>query len=256
MTALAMETRRVRVGCLVFCMAYRNPALLANAAVTIDHVSGGRLELGLGCGWHQLEFDAYGIPFLPIKDRLDQLEEGVQIIRSLFENEKTTFAGKHFHLADAYCEPKPLQKRPRIWIGGGGEKRLLRMVARYADAWNTPFISPEIYAQKNQVLTAWCERERRDPKSILRTVNLGLALAANEAAAKEKRAGLEQQFGSFLPMVEPGMLMGTPQQVIDRIGEYERGGAEWVIVALRPPFDWEGYELFIESVFPAFGRVK
>ncbi len=252
MTALAAETRRVRVGCLVFCAAYRSPAVLANAAVTIDHVSGGRLELGLGCGWSQAEFEAYGIPFLPIKDRLDQLEEMAQIVRSLFENEQTTFHGKHFQVTDAYCFPKPLQGRPRIWLGGGGEKRFLRMVARYADAWNVPFIGPDVYAEKNRILDDWCAREHRDPKSVLRTVNLGLAMSRDEAAARKKRAGLEQQFGAFLPMVEPGMLVGTPEQVIDRIRAYERAGTEWTIVALRAPFDWESLELFVEHVLPAF----
>jgi len=252
MTALAGETRRVRVGCLVFCAAYRNPAVLANAAVTIDHVSAGRLELGIGCGWSQLEFEAYGIPFLPIKDRLDQLEETVQIVRSLFDNEQTTFHGKHFQVTDAYCNPKPLQKRPRIWLGGGGEKRFLRMVARHADAWNVPFIGPDVYAEKNRILDEWCARERRDPKSVLRTVNLGLAMSRDEAAAQKKRAGLEEQFGAFLPILEPGMLIGMPEQVIDRIGAYERAGTEWTIVALRAPFDWESLELFIERVMPAF----
>jgi len=252
MTALACETRRVRVGCLVFCAAYRNPAVLANAAVTIDHVSGGRLELGLGCGWSQAEFEAYGIPFLPIKDRLDQLEESAQIIRSLFENDKTTFHGKHFDVTDAYCYPKPLQPRPRLWLGGGGEKRFLRMVARHADAWNTPFVGADVFAHKNRVLTEWCEKEKRDPHTVLRTVNLGLAMSADEAAAKRKRTGLEQQFGAFLPMVEPGMLIGTPAQVIDRVGEFERAGAQWVILALRAPFDWESYELFIDRVLPTF----
>src|SRR6185295_766047 len=96
MTALATETTRVRVGSLVYCMAYRHPAVLANAMVTADHVSGGRMELGLGAGWSQLEFEAYGIPFLPMKERLDQLEEGVQIIRGLFTQEVTTFAGTHY----------------------------------------------------------------------------------------------------------------------------------------------------------------
>jgi alkanesulfonate monooxygenase SsuD/methylene tetrahydromethanopterin reductase-like flavin-dependent oxidoreductase (luciferase family) len=129
MTALAAETKNVRVGCLVFCMAYRHPAVLANAMVTVDHVSGGRMEIGLGAGWSQLEFDAYGIPFLPIKERLDQLEEGVQVIRGLLSGEVTTFAGKHYHLHQARCDPKPLQPRPRLWLGGMGEKRLLRMVA-------------------------------------------------------------------------------------------------------------------------------
>ncbi len=252
LTALAAETRRVRVGCLVFCMAYRHPAVLANAAVTIDHVSGGRLELGLGCGWSQAEFEAYGIPFLPIRDRLDQLEEGVQIIRSLLENPQTTFAGKHYAVTEAYCEPKPVQKHPRIWLGGGGERRFLRMVARYADAWNTPFVGPDVFEHKNRVLTEWCEKEKRDPKTLLRTVNLGLGLSADEAAARAKRSGLEQQFGAFLPMIEPGMLVGTPEQAIDRIGEYRAAGCEWIIIALRAPFDWESYEILIDRVLPAF----
>lgn len=120
------------------------------------------------------------------------------------------------------------------------------MVARYADAWNTPFVGPDVYAHKNRVLTDWCEKERRDPATVLRTVNLGLAMSADEAAVKKKRAGLEQQFGDFLPIAEPGMLIGTPAQVIDRIGEYQRAGCEWVIIALRAPFDWESYELFID----------
>ena len=110
-TALACETRNVRVGCLVYCVPYRHPAVLAKALVTIDHVSGGRMECGLGAGWHQQEFAAHGIPFLPIAERLDQLEEAAQIVRSLFDAERTTFPGRHFQLQDAYCSPKPLQER-------------------------------------------------------------------------------------------------------------------------------------------------
>src|SRR5205823_7721924 len=130
-----------------------------------------------------------------MKGRLDQLEESVQIVRSLFQDEKTTFQGKHFTLTDAYCYPKPLQKRPRIWLGGGGERRFLRMVARYADAWNTPFVGPDVYAHKNRVLSEWCEMEERDPRTVLRTVNLGLAMSADAARSRRKRAGLEQQYG-------------------------------------------------------------
>jgi F420-dependent oxidoreductase-like protein len=252
MTALAAETKRARVGSLVYCMAYRHPAVLANAMVTVDHVSGGRMELGLGAGWSQIEFDAYGIPFLPIKDRLDQLEEGLHIIRSLLTQETTTFHGKHYRVTDARCEPKPLQKRPRIWLGGMGEKRLLRMVARYADGWNVPFIGPDIFAHKNRVLTQWCEKERRNPSEVTRTVNLGLAVGRTEADAARKRQGLQAQFGAALSFLEPGMLIGTPQEVIDRIGEYVTGGAEWIIVALRAPFDVEGLHVFIDEVMPAF----
>jgi alkanesulfonate monooxygenase SsuD/methylene tetrahydromethanopterin reductase-like flavin-dependent oxidoreductase (luciferase family) len=113
-------------------------------------------------------------------------------------------------------------------------------------------VGADVFAHKNRVLSAWCEKEKRDPDSVLRTVNLGLAMSGDETAAKRKRSGLEQQFGDFLPMVEPGMLIGTPAQVIDRIGEFDRAGAEWVILALRAPFDWESYELFIDRVLPAF----
>ena len=252
MTALAAETRNVRVGSLVYCMAYRHPAVLANAMVTVDHVSGGRMELGLGAGWSQIEFDAYGIPFLPMKDRLDQLEEGVQIIRGLFTQETTTFRGRHNQVSEARCEPKTLQQRPRIWLGGMGERRLLRMVAKYADGWNVPFISPELFRQKNAVLTQWCEKERRPAHEIIRTINLGLAIGRNETEAQRKREGLQAQFGAALGFMEPGMLIGTPQQIIDRIGAYVQGGAEWIIVALRAPFDLEGLQVFIDAVMPAF----
>lgn len=252
MTALATETKNVRVGSLVFCVPYRHPAVLANAMVTVDHISGGRMELGLGAGWSQIEFDAYGIPFLPMKDRLDQLEEGIQIIRGLLTQEVTTFAGKHYRLTDARCDPKPLQEKPRLWLGGMGEKRLLRMVARYADGWNVPFIGPDLYRAKNDVLTQWCEKERRDPATVIRTVNLGLALGRDDAGAQRKRDGLNAQFGAALGFLEPGMLIGTPQQVIDRIGEYIDAGAEWIIVALRAPFDMDGLQTFAEDVMPAF----
>jgi F420-dependent oxidoreductase-like protein len=252
MTALAAETHNVRVGSLVYCMAYRHPAVLANAMVTVDHVSGGRMELGLGAGWSQIEFDAYGIPFLSMKDRLDQLEEGVQIIRGLFTQETTTFRGKHYQVNEARCAPKPLQRLPRIWLGGMGEKRLLRMAAKYADGWNVPFIGPELFQQKNAVLTQWCEKERRPAREITRTVNLGLAIGRNEIEAQRKREGLQTQFGAALSFMEPGMLIGTPQQVIDRIAAYVRGGAEWIIVALRAPFDVEGLQVFVDEVMPAF----
>ncbi len=252
MTALAAETRNVRIGSLVYCISYRHPAVLANALVTVDHVSGGRMECGLGAGWSQLEYDAYGIPFLPIKDRLDQLEEGLQIVRSLFTQETTTFRGKHFSLDEARCDPKPVQQSPRLWVGGMGEKRLLRMAARYADGWNVPFIGPELFEQKNQVLTRWCEKERRDPRAVLRTVNLGLAIGADEGEAQRKRDGLKAQFGAALGFMEPGMLIGTPQQVIDRIGRYVDAGAEWIILALRAPFDVPGLQVFVDEVMPAF----
>jgi len=252
MTALAAATTRVTIGCLVFCVLYRHPAVLAKAAVTIDHVSSGRMELGLGIGWHQTECEAYGIPFPTVRERLDRLEESAQLIRRLFSEEEVTFEGTYYRLRAARCDPKPIAARPRIWIGGMGEKRLLRIVARHADGWNVPFIAPEVFAAKNAVLTSWCERERRDPRAILRTINVGLALAADETGARRKRAALAEQFGSMLAFLEPGMLIGTPGEVIDRIAAYRDAGAERIVLALRAPFDLEGLALFRDRVLPAF----
>lgn len=252
MAALAASTENVRVGCLVFCVGYRNPGVLAKAAVTIDHLSGGRCELGLGAGWNEAEFRAFHMPFLPIKDRLDQLEETAVVLRRLFDGERVSFAGKQIHVTDAVCSPVPVQKKLRLWIGGQGEKRMLRIVARHADGWNVPFLAPEVYAARNATLNDWCEKEKRDPRQILRTVNVGLAIGATEARAQEQEAKLQSMFGGLTEWVKPGHLLGTPAQARDRLGEYQKAGAEWVILALRAPFDWDGLELFIDEVMPAF----
>ncbi|RMF83514.1 MAG: TIGR03560 family F420-dependent LLM class oxidoreductase [Nitrospinota bacterium] len=252
LTALAMSTTRARIGCLVFCMGYRHPAVLANAAVTIDHVSNGRLNLGLGAGWHEMEYRDYGIPFPPARVRLDMLEEGVQVIRSLLTQDRTTFQGTHYQLHNAACYPKPLQSPLPIWIGGVGEKRTLRIAARYADGWNAPYISPEQFRQKSQVLDRWCEQEGRDPSTILRTVNVSFHMGTSEAEAQRERDRARQQWGEAFSEREGGMLLGTPAQVIDRIGAYQEAGAARLNIALRAPFNWEALQAYSEEVIPAF----
>ncbi len=254
MAALASETRRVRVGCLVFCVCYRSPGVLAKAAVTIDHLSGGRCELGIGSGWNEIEARAFGVPFGTVGARLDLLEETAIVLRRLFDGERVTFAGRQVQLNDALCDPRPVQPRLRLWIGGQGEKRLLRIVARHADGWNVPFLAPEVFAQRNTTLDRWCEREGRDPKAIVRTVNVGLAVGADEAAARRQEENLRLMFGPMTDFVRPGILVGTPPAVVERIREYARSGAEWVNLALRAPFDWEGLDLFIRDVMPAFAE--
>jgi alkanesulfonate monooxygenase SsuD/methylene tetrahydromethanopterin reductase-like flavin-dependent oxidoreductase (luciferase family) len=179
------------------------------------------------------------------------LDESAQIIRRLFDEESVTFEGRYYQLRDAHCEPRPLG-HPRLWIGGMGERRLLRIVAQRADGWNVPFISPEVFAQKNAVLTQWCERVGREPAAVMRTINLGLALAPDEAGARRKREALDEQFGAMMSFLEPGMLIGTPEQVIDRVAAYRDAGAERINIALRAPFDLEGLALFRERVLPAF----
>src|SRR5437899_5454171 len=166
--ALACATSRVRCGSLVYSVGYRHPAVLANAIATIDPLSGGRADLGLGAGWSQLEYDAYGIPFPPVKVRMDMLEEGVKCVRGLLRDEVTDFKGEHFVLTGARCEPRPVQAELPIWVGGAGEQRTLRIAARYADGWNIPFIAPDVFSHKQAVLAQRCEEVGRDPASIRR----------------------------------------------------------------------------------------
>jgi len=252
MAALAAATRRVRVGALVFCNGYRNPGVLAKAAVTIDHVSGGRCELGIGAGWNQAEFDAFGLPFLPIKDRLDALEETASALRRLFDGERVTLHGRHVRLTDAVCAPAPVQPRLRLWIGGQGERRLLRIVARHADGWNVPFLSPEVWGRRNAVLDRWCEAEKRDPRAVVRSANVGLAVGDTPARAAAQEAALHGMFGQLTDFVKPGHLVGTPEQVRQRVAAYRDAGVERLVLALRAPFDWDGLRLFVDEVMPAF----
>jgi len=252
MAALAAQTTRVRVGCLVFCVAYRPVGVLAKAAVTIDHLSGGRCELGIGSGWNEIEARAFGIPFGSVRERLDRLEETAIVLRRLFDGESVTFDGRHVQLADALCDPRPIQPRLRLWIGGQGEKRMLRIVARHADGWNVPFLAPEQFADRNAKLDAWCERERRDPRAIIRTVNLGLAVGRDAADVRRQEENLRLMFGPMTDFVRPGILVGTPAELVERIRRYAAAGAQWINLALRAPFDWDGLELFIREVMPAF----
>ena len=252
MTALAAETSNVRVGSLVYSVGFRTPAQLAKAAVTIDHISGGRAELGLGAGWHVMEYEENGYKFPSVKDRLDMLEEGVQIVQSMLTQESTTFAGRHFQVTNARCNPKPLQKKLPVWIGGRGERRTLRIAARHADGWNVAYIPPEGYRHKSQVLDGWCHREGRDPATIARSVNVGFYMGADERSAQRHREDFRQAWGEGSARMEGGMLFGTPQQAVDRIGEYAQAGATDLNIALRAPFDLEAVHAFIEEVLPAF----
>jgi F420-dependent oxidoreductase-like protein len=252
LTLLAADTAKVRVGCLVFCINYRHPAVLAKAFATIDHVSNGRLEAGLGAGWHVHEYRDYGFAFEPIGVRQSQLEEAVQIVRSMLTHDSTTFAGKYFQVHDARCNPKPVQKRLPLWIGGGGEKRTLRTTARHADGWNLAYVPPEVFRHKNQVLSQWCEKEGRDPATLARTVNLGFYLKTDDAAAQAERRGFFTQWGPMAQMMEGGMLFGTPKQAVERVGQYFDAGASRVTIALRAPFDWDTLRAYVEEVLPAF----
>jgi F420-dependent oxidoreductase-like protein len=237
--ALACHTSRVRVGSLVYCAGYRHPAVLANAITTIDHLSGGRADLGLGAGWAFNEYGAYGIPFPSAGERLDLLEESIQAIRGLLRQEVTDFTGKHFTLTDARCEPRPVQPELPIWVGGSGEKRTLRIAARYADGWNVPFVSPETVAHKRKVLADHCGTVDRDPSEIRTAVNVGLC---------QDDDALHAQFGGLAEGVRPGVLIGSPDQLVARIGEYVDAGADQINIAMRSPWDLSLLDLATEAI--------
>ena len=241
--ALAMATSTVRCGSLVYCAGYRHPAVLAKSIATIDNFSGGRVTLGLGAGWHQSEFDAYGIPFPPAPVRLRQLEEQLLCIRALFIEEVVDFEGDFYRLRAARCVPKPDQQHLPLWVGGQGERVTLKLVARHADGWNAPFVSVDTFRHKRGVLEAHCADADRDPADITRSLNLALAWREED---------LRAQFGNTAEFMRGSVLTGTTQEVVDRIGEYADAGADQVNVAMRAPFDVAGLERFAAEVLPQF----
>jgi alkanesulfonate monooxygenase SsuD/methylene tetrahydromethanopterin reductase-like flavin-dependent oxidoreductase (luciferase family) len=211
----------------------------------MDQVARGRIVLGLGGGWLENEYNVYGLHYGSPGERLRMLAEYIQCVRGLLTQDRTTFDGEFFHLRDAQCEPKPDQARLPIWIGGGGEKVTLRIAAEYADGWNVPFIPPEVWAHKAGVLDAHCEKAGRDPASITKSVNVGMAFTDEE---------LKRQFGPMSDYVKPGVLSGSVQEMVDKVGGYVDAGAVFVILAMRAPFDRDGLERFAAEVMPAVAK--
>jgi len=184
LAAMAAATSRTRVGCAVTGNTYRHPAVLAKAAVTVDHLSGGRLEFGIGAGWAENEHTMLGLPFGTAGDRADRLEEACQVIRSLWTQELTSFAGQHYQLTGAVAEPKPVQQpHPPIWIGGAGRRRTLRIAAQHASVWNAPGGSPEEVADLSGVLDRHCADIGRDPSEIRRSVQVRIPATPDELLA-------------------------------------------------------------------------
>ncbi|WP_405061256.1 TIGR03560 family F420-dependent LLM class oxidoreductase [Kribbella sp. NBC_01505] len=193
LAALAQATSRIRVGCQVTGMIYRHPAVLANMAATTDIISGGRLELGIGAGWNEMETAAYGIELYPLKERFDRFDEGVQAIIALLTEKSANFDGQYIKLTDAYCEPKAVQTpHPPIAIGGKGPKRTLRAVAKWAQHWNVIVADPEEWKPLKEILVQRCEEVGRDVNEITCSVNvridpdqpLDVAVAAAAAYAE------------------------------------------------------------------------
>ena len=250
LAALACETSRARIGCLVFYVGYRNPGQLAKVATTLDHLSHGRFELGLGAGWHEWEATAYGYDFPALGRRLDMLEEAVPLIRRLLTEDRTTHEGEWFRTEDASCLPRPVQPRLPIWVGGVGERRTLPIAGREADGWNAAYVPPEEFRRLNRVLDECCERAGRDPSSVRRAINLQFMLAPDEASATRIRTQLDEQWGELAPRVMAGGLTGAPHDAVARIAEYVDAGADAVNIALRAPWPPESLDAWFDDVVP------
>lgn len=247
MSVLAGATTNIRFGTLVLCHGYRPPALLAKMAATLDALSGGRLEFGYGAGWHQEEFTGYGYDFPPVATRIRQMEEGLTVIKTLWREERASFAGKSHRLNEAFCAPKPVQQpHPPITIGGGGERLLLRAVARHADVWNY-FASPlPEYEHKAQVLEAHCRAIGRDPASLDRSLMTPTVTAEWEKEVRDQLEGAKQR--GYLWAHTGYLVQGTPDIVVPRYRDYIRRGVSFFIVQLPDGRDLKQIEFVAKHV--------
>ncbi len=219
LAAFSEATSRIRLGCQVTGMIYRHPAVLANIAATVDIISGGRLELGLGAGWNQMECDAYGIALPPLRERFDRFDEGIEAIIGLLTQETTTLQGRYVTLTGARCEPKPVQRpHPPITIGGRGRTRTLRTAARLAQQWNAITPGPEDWLSLKQTLVEHCADLGRDPAEITCSVNVrvpgadGIKQAA-ELAAAYRDAGADLAIMNLPLDATPAMLAPLAEEL-------------------------------------------
>jgi F420-dependent oxidoreductase-like protein len=241
---LAVSVPRIRIGTLVAGNTYRHPAVVANMAATIDHMSGGRLVLGLGAGWQENEHRAYGMEFYTVGERLRRLEEACQVIKALFNEQRANFEGRYYRLENAPMEPKPIQDPLPLMIGGGGEKVTLRITARYADEWNV-WGDVDRLRQKMGVLDGHCETVGRDPGAIQHSAAVLVYLSDDPALVKRIREE---------PQARPS-IAGNSAQLADIVAEYAQAGVDELIV---PDFHMEPgtaktefLDRFIEEVAPA-----
>jgi len=263
MAALGASTSRVRLGQMCTCIAYRNPAMLAKTAATVDMITGGRVEMGVGAGWYQHEWEAYGFGFPSAGTRLGMLDEGVQIMRQAWSEGVVSFKGEHFEVDGAIVQPRPLQVGGiPVWIAGGGERKTLRIAARYADYTNFDG-TPEGFAHKSEVLHRHCADIGRDPAEITRTANYNVAVAETEREVADRLAFLRDRMARYVGAAEAdrelggyeGMpAVGTPEQIVEKLTELKNLGMGYGIFYFPEiATDTSGLELFEREVIPALG---
>jgi F420-dependent oxidoreductase-like protein len=246
--ALAASVPRVRLAPLVTSVTYRHPAVLAKIAAAVDQVSHGRLTLGVGAGWQQNEHASYGLALGTVRERMDRFTEGVQILHSMLREPRTTVDGQYFQIQNAPNQPAPVQQPMPLLIGGGGERRTMRLAAQYADHWNA-WTTPEILTHKVSVLRKHCDEVGRDPGEVHVSTQALLFLSNDPEWLAE---AAQQRSGSAGPPV----ISGTPAEVTDIVGRYAEAGADELII---PDFTFgplprkkDTCDLFMQEVAPGF----
>lgn len=252
LAALAQHTERVRLGQMVTCAAYRNAGLLAKEAACVDVFSGGRLILGLGAGWYEREYQAYGFEFPPPRERLRILDETVQVVKRLWSEETVSFEGKHLHFDGAFCDPKPLQQLPEVWIGGGGEQVTLRIAARHADKTNWQ-VGLDGFVHKSEVLARHCDEVGRDFSTITRTHAPDCRLFDDERdfdAWLHSPGGGPLRAGGDLDAYARDHLVGTVEQVAEKCRAFVDAGCREFVLWFRDYPSSESLERFAREVVP------
>lgn len=250
-TALLSNTERIRIGHMVLCNQFRHPAVLAKMATTLDRISAGRLQLGLGSGSIEDEHNRVGLPWESFRERSERLGETLEIVTQAFADERIDFSGRHFTVTDFPVKPGPVQQpRPPIVVGGVGEKYTLPLVARYADVWNVPTYALGELQRKVSVLRAICEDIGRDPSSIVLSVEAVMALAPDDASLPEVRRLAEKRFGApAFGLTEAG-LIGTPAAVVDRLHELQGLGFGQIVLFTHDRASDQTLDLLAAEVIP------
>lgn len=250
LTALAARTSRIRLGSLVLCNSYRNPALVAKMAASLDQISGGRLELGMGAGWMDEEYRAYGYNFPGVRTRIEQLDEALEVIRRLFTERRSTFQGKYYAVDDAPNNPKPRQRpAPPITIGGAGERLLLRVVAKHADRWNCPMNAAADMPHKLEVLRSHCADVGRDPSSITVSEQTIVVLGKDESDLEQRWEMAKAFLGGFADL-KTVAVRGTPEQVAEGLRAKVARGVRLFTIMFGDLAPAETIRLFGEQVIP------
>ena len=259
LSALAVETKDVKLGTFTLCNSFRHPpSLLAKMASTLDHISGGRLIFGIGAGYNEQEYVMYGVPYPRTSVRIRQLDEAIKIIRMIWTEEKPSFSGKYYNIREPICNPKPLQKpHPPILIGGRGRRLMMRVVAKHADRWNWPPAvpcTPEVYSEYCEILWRNCEAVGRDPDRIIKSLG-------DICHISDDKTELKTEISRYKPD-ELSMedycfhLIGTPEECIEKINVYKDLGISELVLQFPSLAAGEtrDVELFAEKVIPAFKK--